>query len=368
MKRTTTDRWRRFGWLLPFLLLTGCNVQFGTGDEEKKEKEEVVIPVEVAAVERGTVDATWHGTTTLQARDQARVVAEVSGVVREILVEEGDTVAAGQALARLDDEQLRLELKQAEVELSRLRQDFERARRMFRDKLLSQEAYDQIQFDLTRQETIVEQKRLRLRKSTIRAPIAGTVAERMIRVGNLIQANSPAFLVTRLDALEAVVWVPEGEISRLRPGQRAVLTVDAWPGERFEGRVARVSPVVDADTGTVKLTVTVDATGGRLRPGMFGRLAIYHDRHEQALLIPRDALLTEDARTSVFRVEEGVARRVEVVPGYGDGRRIEILEGLKEGDRVVTVGQITLKDGARVEVISDEEEGVEGVERGDVAG
>ena len=131
------------------------------------------------------------------------------------------------------------------------------------------------------------------------------MSARHIKLGNLIPANSPAFHITQFDPLQAVFHVPEREIHKLAKGQEAVLSFDAWPERRFDGQVLRVSPVVDPGTGTVKVTVQM-APDKALQPGMFGRVRILYDRRDNATLVPADAIMTEDARDSLFLVLDGV--------------------------------------------------------------
>jgi membrane fusion protein (multidrug efflux system) len=131
------------------------------------------------------------------------------------------------------------------------------------------------------------------------------------------------------------------------------VSFDAIPGEAFDASILRVSPVVDPETGTFKVTVAVTDPANRLKPGMFGRFQIIYERRENVLLIPRMAVLEDDAEKSVFVVEDGVARRRTVETGYSRGENIEVVEGLSGEESVITLGQTGLKDGAEVSVVSD---------------
>ena len=155
-----------------------------------------------------------------------------------------------------------------------------------------------------------------------------------------------------MDRIEAQIYVPERDIHKLAPEQPAVLTVDAWPGKRFDGRILRINPVVDAATGTVKVTVAMAPGQPELRPGMFGRVEIRYDRRESALLSPKDAVLTEDAQTSVFVVADGRARRRVIRLGYSDADYHEVLDGLVVGEQLVVTGQTSLRDDSKVEVVN----------------
>jgi membrane fusion protein, multidrug efflux system len=330
-------------------LLAGC-------PDKKKEdkKEEAAVPVEVARVTAGPIDAAYRGTATLEAEDEATVVARTSGVIQQVLAEEGQRVAAGQVLARLETDRLKLEVARARAEADKARENYERNTRIFEKNLISRELYDQSRFTLDAARAAYELAALTLRESEIRAPIGGVISARYVKAGNAIQPNTPVFRITQMDTLHANVFVPERDIHKLAPKQAATLVVDAWPGKVFKGAILRVNPVVDAGTGTVKVTVEMASGQRELKPGMFGRVEVLYDRRESATLVPKDAVLTEDAAQSVFVVADGKARRQPIRIGYSDAWNYEVLEGLKAGDQVVTTGQASLKDDARVHVVNAE--------------
>lgn len=340
--------------LLIAAALVGCGAGNSSQDNGKDDKEPAAIPVEAAAARLGTVSALYSATATLESDSEAKVVPRTSGRIVELLVEEGDRVEKGQVLARIDKDRLQLELARAEADLSRLRQDFNRHSEMHRRSLISTEAFERQKYEFEAQQAQVNLARLELSYTDITAPFAGVVTERMIKTGNMVNTTEPVFVVTVMDPLQATLHVPERELARLRAGQTAVLQADALPGERFAGQVARISPVVDAASGTFRVTVELRDPSGRLRPGMFGRFHIVHDQREQAVLVPVEAVLTEDGRTSVFVVNSDEAQRRTVVTGYRNNGEYEIVEGLEPGERVVVTGQASLRSGSRVLVIGDE--------------
>jgi membrane fusion protein (multidrug efflux system) len=186
----------------------------------------------------------------------------------------------------------------------------------------------------------------------IRAPINGIVSERFIKVGNTIEVNTPTFQVTSLEPLVSYLHVPEREYRRIDAGQAATIKVDAVPSSEFIATVARISPVVDPNTGTFKITVEVTDPSRRLKPGMFGRISIVHDMHANALQVPRSAIVDDAGSSTVFVVEENIAHRRPVVTGYAQNGFVEITDGLVDGEQIVTIGQAGLKQGAKVTVIN----------------
>jgi membrane fusion protein (multidrug efflux system) len=339
--------------LLSVLSATVINLGCGKDSQSmtKDKKDVAAIPVAVSQVDTGDIAAYFSGTATLEAEGDASVVAKVGGVVKQIFVEEGSYVKAGQVLAQLDDEKLAVQLAQAEANLNKLESDFRRNEELFNKKLVSAEVYQRAKFEYESQKAAFEMTKLDHDYASIRAPISGVVAQRMIKVGNMVLPNTPTFRITDFDPLLAVLHVPEREMSKLRVGQPASLTVDAVSGVEFTGRIARVSPVVDPTTGTIKVTVEVRDPSRQLKAGMFGRVNIVHDVHTNTLLVPKGAVIAEDAESAVFVVQDSVAYRKLVKTGYVNGANIEILSGLQAGDKIVTTGQGSLKDSTKVEVV-----------------
>lgn len=335
-----------------FTLITLALVLSACGKKEEEKKEEAAIPVEVAAVTAGGIEAAYRGTATLEAEDEATVMAKTGGVIEQTLVEEGERVRAGQPLARLETDKLKLELARAKSAADKLSQDNVRNESVYQRNLISREAYERTKFELEGAQAAMDLAQLALKESEIRAPFDGVVTARYIKRGNMIQPGVQAFRVTKLDRLQANLHVPERDIHKLRAGHPVVLSVDAWPGKNFTGEVIRVNPVVDAQTGTVKVTAQMAPGQTELKPGMFGRVEILYDRRANAILVDRDAVLVEDAQQSVFVVDKGKARRRAIKTGYSDTRNYEVLEGLKAGEQVVTTGQSNLKDDAKVTAVT----------------
>ena len=138
------------------------------------------------------------------------------------------------------------------------------------------------------------------------------------------------------------------DLFRFVIGQGAELSLDAYPGEAYSASVLRISPRVDAKSGTIKVTLAVDDQSGNLRPGMFARARIVYEIHENTLLIPAVAILAEDEEASVFVVEDGIAKRRMVTTGLESGARIEVTSGLEGSEQVIVVGQSALRDGTPV--------------------
>ncbi len=332
------------------LSLAACKRPDSKDDSESKEN--IKVPVEVATAVRSPVTAAFQGTSNLVAEAESEVAAKTSGVVMEIFVEEGDLVRAGQVLARLDSDRQRLSLKQSEANLRKLENDYQRQQEMFNRKLISQDVFDRSRFDLDTQRAAFDMSKLELSYAEIRAPIEGVVSRRDVKVGNLIQINQTLFKIDDFDPLEAVINVPEREMRLIAADQPVQMLVDALPGQVFVGGVARVSPVVDATTGTFRVIAQFRDESKTLRSGMFGRVRIVYDQRNDALVVPRAALIGDDQDAALFVVDGDTAKRRKVTLGYSDNGKVEVIDGVSEGEMVVTLGQAALRDGVKVEVIN----------------
>ncbi|MDJ0814136.1 MAG: efflux RND transporter periplasmic adaptor subunit [Woeseiaceae bacterium] len=324
-------------------------------ETEEQAEEAVAVPVEVEAPIRGDIFAVYSGTAPIEAFAEADVIAKVAGEVREILVEEGDDVEQGQVLARLDGDRLRLELNQSAANLQKLKRDYERNVDLKEKGLISTGDFDKIRYEMEALEASYNLAKLELDYTQIRAPIDGVVSNRYVRIGNTVSINDPVFEVTSLDPLVAYLHVPEREYRNIRKGQVVGIDIDALAGQRIIAEVTRVSPVVDPNTGTFKITIEIRDQQRLIKPGMFGRINIVYDQHVNVLQVPRSAILEDSGATSVFVVEDDRAMRREVVTGYSNAGMIEVVEGLEDGDTVITVGQIGLKDEALVTIINEVE-------------
>ncbi len=321
-------------------------------DSAENKEETPPVPVETAFPERGDIYAVYAGTAPIEAFAEADVVAKVAGEVRYLNVEEGDVVREGQVLAQLDGDRLRLELSQSEANLRKLQRDFERNKDLREKGLLSEGDFEKIQFEMEALEAQFNLAKLELDYTYIRAPIDGVVSERMVKLGNTIEEGDALFRVTSLDPLVAYLFVPEREYRSIKSGQPVGIEIDALPGERIIASVTRVSPIVDPDTGTFKISIEISDQAQRVKPGMFGRIAIVYDQRSNALKIPRTALIEDASGTSVFIVEDEFAKRRRVETGYSDRGMVEILTGLEDGDEIITIGQVGLKEDSKVTVIN----------------
>jgi membrane fusion protein, multidrug efflux system len=334
------------------LILTACSQGGHEPDKKAEDDDALPVPVEISQPTRGDVYAVYAGTAPIEAYAEADVIAKVAGEVREILVEEGDDVVQGQILARLDGDKLRLELNESAARLQKLKRDYERNVDLKAKGLISTGDFDKIRYEMDALEASYNLAKLELDYTQIRAPITGVISERFIRNGKTLAIGDPVFRVTSFEPLVAYLHVPEKEYRNIDEGQRVAIEIDAIKGQSIFASVTRVSPIVDPATGTFKITIEISDAERRIKPGMFGRFAIVYDKHENALQIPRSALLEDDGNTSVFVVVENKAIRRTVTTGYSNKGLVEVIDGLDDDDQVISVGQVGLKEDALVTIIN----------------
>jgi RND family efflux transporter MFP subunit len=312
------------------------------------------VPVEVAPVERRAISSYLETNGTLEAENEVDLVARIAAPIVELLAEEGMAVKRGQTLARLDDVELRAQLEISRVALDEATLVYDRAKKLYESDLISEEAYEQAKWSWEAAVAQLETVRIQLGYTDVTAPFDGWIVARYVDFAQQVSVNTPLFRISDFDPLLCPIQVPERELSRLRVGQPAHLLLEPWPGHRFRAEVLRISPVVDAATGTIKVTLEVRAEG-KLRPGMFARVFLEADTRPGALVIPKAALSLESIGDTVYVADGDVASRREVTLGFREGDFVEVVEGVSEGESVVVLGHDGLSDGTPIQVLDDEE-------------
>lgn len=372
MSDNTTRREPRSRWLWALGLVAflaayggtvGCTVgntdakTFDTGATDENRKEEAV-PVEVAALGHGEIEAVLRLSSNLEAEREVQVFAEAPRRVTRLLVEEGDAVRKGQQLIQLQDEEQRSAVAKAEIELKESQQDWERTKELHEQKLVTEETFAEAGYTVERNELALADARRELSYTQVRAPIAGVVTERLVNLGDHVTENQALFRIVDFDSIVARIYVPEKDMVRLETGQPARLRADALGGRTFSGSIDRISPVVDPATGTVKVTVATPRQEG-LRPGMYVEVELVTAVHEEALLVPKRALVYDNDQMFVFRLKKDEDRRVErlrLKPLLENADFIEPAGGVEAGDQLVVAGQSGLKDNGLVRLPGDPEE------------
>lgn len=332
--------------------LTGCgNAQ---AEAEKQEvKEEIAIPVEVANIQTGDVSMNYSTTAVLEAKEEAQVVSKVSGILQSIYVEEGDYVEAGQILAKIEPQRYQLEVNKAKAELLKVKSELNRIEKVHGKNLVSFDTYDKLKWQYESIKSNLDIAKLNLKETEIIAPISGYIAQRYVKVGNVVQQyqQESMFHIVEQKQLQGIVHLPEQQLQHVKAGQQTSLSLAAIGNNKVEATVERISPIVDAKTGTFKVTLNIPNESGQLKAGMFAEVSIKYSTHKDVMVIPRKALISMDNKHTVYQVIEGKVNKKEVEIGFQEGSMVEITAGLDLDSTVVTAGHNNLKDQAKVQVI-----------------
>ena len=307
------------------------------------------VPVVTADVVRETVSNFLVATTTLSAERSLDVLARASGEVVEVLVEEGDAVREGQLLAQLDPSDARLTLAEAQAHYDNIQREYARTAELAKHGGVTDQELENQRYQIELRTIALDRSRQQLADTEVRSPITGIVGERSVNRGATISANTRLFHVLDLDPLLAVIHIPAAGRQSLRAGQG--VQIQAAGGVQASGVIDRISPVVEAESGTVKVTVQLDGAGtdaGALVPGSFVTVLVPTETRPNAVVVPKRAILLERDQSIVYRVQDGVAVRTPVTVGLSAQDLAEITSGLSVGDAVVTVGHESLRDGAPV--------------------
>lgn len=332
------------------IFLASCSETTATVAEETKK--EFAIPVSVTSIERNNISSNFHTTATLESRTEADIITRVTGIIEQLSVEEGDYVEKGQVLAEIDPRRYQLALDKADAELGGINQELQRLSLMAEKKLVSAQASDKLKYQ--HQAAIAARKLavLDLQDSQVVAPISGFISHRYVKAGYFTQGYQKLFHIVDSTNLQAVVYLPEHQLNNVKLDQQANLSFSARQNQLYQAKVRSISPVIDPNSGTFKVILSIANNEQELKPGMFAQIALTFATHLDAFTIPSDAIITLDNSSKIYLVRENKAIEVPVSKGFIEEQLTEITGDIKEGDLVVINGQHNLKAEALVEVLN----------------
>ncbi|MBL9126717.1 MAG: efflux RND transporter periplasmic adaptor subunit, partial [Verrucomicrobiales bacterium] len=240
------------------LLAAGC----GSGKEKPKESEaNTAIPVEAQGVGRGPIETALRTFATLEAEQEVKVFGRTANRVLELAVEEGHAVERDAVLVRLDDSNQRVQVSKAENTLEKSRREYDRLEVLHGQKLISDQVFTDARFELRQMELALEDAKRELEYTVIRAPLRGVVSRRLVKLGDLVTQGQHLFDIVDFDSIVARIYVPEKNLVNLATNQTARVIPTALGTREFTGKVRRIAPVVDAKSGTIKVTLGFDDVG-----------------------------------------------------------------------------------------------------------
>ena len=273
---------------------------------------------------------------------------EVTGRIAEIRFREGQNVAKGAVLVKLDDSVTGADAEQARANLWLAKSKSERAAELHQKGFVSAQAKDEAEGGLRVAKATLQSAEARLAKMEIRAPFSGVIGLRQVSVGDYVKDGQDMVNLESIDSLKVDFRVPETFLRRVQVGQSMQLQLDAIPGKTYDGKVLAINPLVDAAGRSIVIRAVIRNNNAALRPGMFARVRLLTDEKTDSMVIPEQALVPQGEDQYVFKVVDGRAQRAKVEIGQRRGGKVEIVQGLAPVDIVVTAGQLKIRDGTAV--------------------
>jgi len=274
--------------------------------------------------------------------------AEHSGIVEWIGPKEGDRVSQGELVARIDHAALKAALDRAQAAFSLADALYQRRSRLAERHIINQEALDHSETDRTLAKGNLEMAQVEYERAFVRSPIQGRVNRLFVDAGEFVNRGEPLVALVNVDKIEIRLNVPEMDVRFFRPGQEAVVRVDALPEGTWEGVVDFVAFKAHPATKTFEVKVLADNPGHKIRPGMIARVSLVRRVIPDAVMAPLFALVDKGGERMVFVEEDGLARARTVQMGVIQGDRIQILDGLAPGERLIVKGQNDVEEGMKV--------------------
>ena len=327
------------------VMAAGCGNQGQNQDTQTVAVVEELPSVSVEQVFVQKVPQVSTYTSTVQPYVKNNIVPQMAGRITKVNVEIGDRVKKGQILAEIDKVQLQqaqLQLHNAEVELQRLRTLYEAGG-------LSKSDLDAIELQYNVTKTQVENL---LENTVLRSPINGIITARNYDAGDMYSMSAPIFTVEQIKPVKLLVGISESDYAKVKKGTHVTIKAEAFPDLTFDGRIERIYPTIDPATRTFSAEVVVPNNYSTLRPGMFVRVSINFGTNRN-VVIPDVAVVKQQGSGERFVYvlnEDGTVSYQKVELGRRMGAEYEVLSGLTDSAKVVTGGQIRLKDGIKVSV------------------
>ena len=327
------------------LLLAGCGNGKSSETAAPAVAEEVIPTVSTAVVNVRPVDQIYTYSSTVEPYVKNNIAPQTVGRIQKINVEVGDFVSAGQIVAEMD----KANLQQAELQFKNNETEYNRLKGLYEAGGLSQSDLDAIELAYNVSKTTYENL---LENTVLRSPVNGVITARNYDRGDMFSMGQPIFTVEQIVPVKLYVGISESEYTRIKKGDEVEITVEAFPGRVFRGKVNRLNPTIDASTHTFDVEVVVENKDKALRPGMYARVNVKFGTNNN-VVVPDMSVVKQTGSGERFIYvlnDDGTVSYVNVKLGRRLGAEYEIVEGIEDGAVVVTGGQSRLKDGIKVSV------------------
>ncbi len=359
------------------MILSGCS-----RPSSKATETEVKIPVEVMTVKMGDVvqSLTYNG--DIKAETEVKVFSKIPDRIDRFFVDVGDEVKRGAPIAKVVATTIEQAVRQAEAGLAaaraqeaNLRVEFERAQRLTNEHAMSPQQFDAIktQFEAVKAqveqaEAAVKTAHSQLADATITAPISGVIGNRFYEAGDMASPAMPVVTIVQMDRVKITFYAAEEDLGKLALGQPAKVTVKSYADRSFEGKIAKISPVLDPLTRMAEVEVLIDNPERLLKPGMYAQVEVIVGVIKDVIVVPRFAVIENTTLERiqgqdqviknyyVFIVDSNKAVQKKLNVQYANHKSLAVNAGIEIGNKLVIAGQNNLRDGAAVTIIKGEEE------------
>lgn len=355
---------QRFGAIAAILILTlsavftGCGKGGGQASAElpsaEMQEEVKSTNISVQKLVPETVEERFTLPGTLEAWENLTLSLEQSGLITWIGPEEGDSLRAGQAILKIDQNTLKSNLERDQVDYNLKKKHLERLKQLLDEKLVSQKSYDDALQGVEAAKASLNLSRIALEKSTLATPINGILDDLLVDRGEYGTVGMPAAVVVQVDRLRVLVDIPEKDVAVTRVGDLVEVLpaqVMGRDGGGRSGKVIHVSYRADENTRTYQGKVAIDNRNGLLRPGMIVRVRFVRRILENVIFIPLYAVIDRDGEKFVFVTENDIAVERQVRLGPIVDGNVVIFGGIQEGEDLVVKGQQLLTDGSPVTIV-----------------
>jgi RND family efflux transporter MFP subunit len=355
---------KRYRWLWVMLLtasiiaVSGCGAQ-KTVPEQSQETKSVLVETEKAVT--GNISSIATVTGKIAAQMEVSIIPKMGGKVAEVNFEVGDRVHTGDVLVRLDSTEIQAQLKQARAALAMAKANYEnalanleRTKSLFEQGAVSQQQLEAAQTMVATGSpdsaaAAVQLMEAQLANTIIKSPAEGIVASRSVEVGEMA-GQMPVMTIVGIDKVKVQTNVTEGEVNKLKVGQKVTVIVSAVGEEPFTGTIATISPAADSLSSTFPISIEISNSEHKLKPGMFAEAKLVLETKEGVLVLPKQAVIDSGDKKYVYVVKDNKAIQTEITTGIEDDERVEIVSGLQAGDMIVLSGQNKLQNETPVTV------------------
>jgi len=337
-------------------LLISCDNSNENG-QNGNDNDRRLIPVETVTIVKDRFEDFIRLSGNVEAIDDATISAETSGRVHFIR-ERGERVSKGGVIARLDDRLTQAQYEAAQTGFELADDTFNRLEALYADSIISTQDYNSARAQRDQAKAQLDQARKQLQDANIEAPFEGRIEERMIRTGELINPGMPVVRLVNTDRIRILAGIPERYSTEIREGSEVVVNIRSVGGGERTAAISYSGNVIDPDTRTYTVEVELANPQQIIKPDMVVDLRVNRETLEDAVIIPRTAVIRDETGAFVFvsKEENGrtTAELVEVRTGAASGSLVQILEGISEGDEVVVAGIRNLSIGDELNIITNE--------------